>query len=110
MGLSDLKNTLSKIFIHKEEMRKDIAYLREAAEKFRTAAGVCRRGVDSSRWAGESADIFTERYTGLTRSIDGQADECERAARKMDEVIRLFEQAERDVQAQIKNFASRGNG
>ena len=110
MGLSDLKNTLGKIFIHKEEMRKDIALLRQAAANFRTASGVCRRGVDSSRWAGESANIFTERYAGLAKSADSQAEECERIAKKMEDVISAFEQQERDIQAQIRSFASRGKG
>jgi uncharacterized protein YukE len=110
MGLSDLKNTLSKIIIHKDEMRRDIVFLRQAAEKFRSASAVCKRGVDSSRWAGEAADVFQERYTGLGKSIDGQADECERVAGKMEEVIRTFEQAERDTQAKIQEFSSRGKG
>jgi uncharacterized protein YukE len=110
MGLSDLKNTLGKIFIHKEEMRKDIAFLRQAAGNLRAASGVCKRGVDSSRWAGESADVFNERYAGLAKSVDGQADECERVAKKMEDVIKIFEQAERDTQAEINNMSSRGNG
>jgi hypothetical protein len=110
MGLSDLQNTLGKIIIHKDEMRRDIAHLRQAAEKFREGAGVCKRGVDSSRWAGESANIFTERYAKLAGSAGVQADECDRIARKMEEVIGIFEQAERDIQTQIRNFASRGTG
>jgi uncharacterized protein YukE len=104
MGLSELKSTLSKIFIHKEEMREDIAFLTKAAGSFREAANVCKRGVDSSRWAGESADIFAERYAGLAKSVESQADECERTAKKMGEAIALFEQAERDIQAKIKSF------
>ncbi|MDR3354489.1 MAG: hypothetical protein LBO21_05580 [Synergistaceae bacterium] len=110
MGLSDLKNTLTKIFIHREEMQRDITYLRNAAASFRTAAGVCKRGVDSSRWAGESANIFTERYAGLAKSADSQAEECERIARKMEEVIAAFDRAERETQAQIRNFSSGGKG
>jgi uncharacterized protein YukE len=110
MGLSDLKNTLGKIFIHKEEMRKDISFLKGAAVNFRDASGVCKRGVDSSRWAGESADIFKERCDGLVKSLDGQADECERIAQKMEDVIQIFEQAERDTQAQINSFSSGGKG
>jgi uncharacterized protein YukE len=109
MGLRDLKDTLGKIFIHKEEMRRDITFLRQAAENFRAASGVCKRGVDSSRWAGESADVFNERYAGLAKSVDSQANECERVAGKMEEVIRIFEQAERDTQAQINSFSSGGN-
>ncbi|MDR1132517.1 MAG: hypothetical protein LBL05_00050 [Synergistaceae bacterium] len=110
MGLNELTSTLGKIFIHKEEMRKDIAFLKQAAGSFREGASVCKRGVDSSRWAGESADIFTERYAELAKSVDGQADECERIAKKMEEVIALFEQAEKETQAKIKNFSSGRNG
>jgi uncharacterized protein YukE len=110
MGLSDLKNTLGKIIIHKEEMREDIAFLRQAAADFRTASGLCKQGVDSSRWAGEAADIFSDRYAEFAKSIDGQANECERIAKKMEDVINIFEQAERDTQAQIKSFSSGGNG
>jgi hypothetical protein len=76
MGRGDLQNTLGKIIIHKEEMRRDIAYLRQAAGNFRAASGICKRGVDSSRWAGESADIFSERSTQLVKSMNSQADEC----------------------------------
>ncbi|MDR2180683.1 MAG: hypothetical protein LBP21_10275 [Synergistaceae bacterium] len=110
MGLSDLKNTLGKIVIHKEEMRRDIGFLRQASGNFRAASNVCKRGVDSSRWAGEAADVFENRYSELGKSIDVQADECERVAGKMEEVIRVFEQTERDIQAQINKLLSRGNG
>jgi hypothetical protein len=110
MGLSDLQNTLGKIIIHKDEMRSDIAHLREAAVNFKAAADICKRGVDSSRWAGDAANVFTERNDGLLKSFDGQADECERVAKKMEDVIGIFEQAERDMQSQINSFASRGNG
>jgi uncharacterized protein YukE len=107
MGLSDLKNTLGKIIIHKEEMRRDIGFLRQAAEHFRKASGGCKRGVDSSRWAGEAADVFRESYTGLGKSIDGQANECERVAGKMEEVIRTFENAEREIQGKINDLLRR---
>ncbi|MDR2175046.1 MAG: hypothetical protein LBO82_03805 [Synergistaceae bacterium] len=110
MGLGDLKNTLGKIFIHKEEMRRDITYLRQAAGDFRATSDICKRGVDSSRWAGESADIFSERYAELVKSMNGQADECERVAKKMEDVINIFEQTERDLQSQINSMLSRGNG
>ena len=110
MGLSDLKNTIGKIIIHKEEMRRDIGYLRQSAASFQGAADICRKGIDSSRWAGEAANVFTERYDGLAKSLGGQADECERVAKKMEEVITIFEQAERDIQVKINSFASRGNG
>jgi hypothetical protein len=110
MGLSELTSTLSKIIIHKDEMRSDIDYLKQAAVNFREGANVCKRGVDSSRWAGDAAGIFTERYAELAKSIDGQADECEFVAKKMEDVIALFEQAERETQAKINSFSSGRNG
>lgn len=109
MGLSDLKNTVGKIIIHKEQMQRDISLLKQAAGEFRTASEPCKRGIDSSRWAGESADVFKESYASFAKSIDNQANECERIAQKMIEVIDMFEQAERDIQAQIKNLLG-GNG
>ncbi|MDR0653831.1 MAG: hypothetical protein LBG12_11090 [Synergistaceae bacterium] len=108
MGLREQESMLSKIIIHKEEMRRDIDHLRRAALSFKEGANVCKRGVDSSRWAGESADIFTERYAKLAKSVDGQADECERIANKMGEVITIFENAERETQAEINKLRRDG--